>query len=135
MILGIGIDLLEVPRMERELRAGNGLADRLFTPREIEYCGSKRHPARHLAARFAAKEAVFKALGIDGREGLRWRDVEVVSGPNGVPSIRLHGEMRRLAVERGIDSVHLTLTHTRELAAASVVLQGRLRDGGGAEDE
>jgi len=135
MIVGIGLDLLDVARMERELRAGNGLEGQLFTPREIEYCEAKRHPARHFAARFAAKEALFKALAIDAREGLRWREVEVVSGASGDPAIRLYGKTNELAAQRGVDAIHLTLTHTRELAAANVVLQGRGANVTGIQDE
>ncbi|MCC6129911.1 MAG: holo-ACP synthase [Acidobacteria bacterium] len=124
MILGIGIDLLDVPRVAAELAEGdNGFVLDLFTPGEIAYCDSKRYPARHYAARLAAKEAVFKALGGCPPPHV-WRDVEVVSGGDGPPKIALHGALESSAKERGVRTIFVSLSHTDELATASVVLEG-----------
>jgi holo-[acyl-carrier protein] synthase len=108
----VGIDLLEIERLERALERRPRLADRLFTDAERAYAAARPRPARHLAARFCAKEAVSKALGIP----LRPHDVEVVPGEAG-PSVRLTGAAAERAGELGV-SVRVSLTHGRELAAA-----------------
>jgi len=112
---GVGIDLIEIERIERALARRPGLAERLFTPDELSFAGARRRPARHLAARFAAKEAAIKALG----GGCAPRDVEVVGGGSEAPALRLHGRAAALARGRGISLV-ASLTHSRELAAAVV---------------
>jgi holo-[acyl-carrier protein] synthase len=124
MILGIGIDLLDVRRMERELqREGGGLRDRVFTSGEIAYCQGKGRPAQHFAARFAAKEAVFKALAVEQREGWRWRDVEIETDTDGRPRAILHGAPKERAEALGVEVILVTLSHTGELAAAYVILE------------
>jgi len=126
MIVGLGHDVFEVARMEAELRTkGASLTDELFTPDEVAYCEGKRYPARHFAARFAAKEAVFKALGADPAKGHSWREVEIRNEATGQPHVLLHGDTRGLARGRRVDTVLLSLTHTAELAAATVVLESR----------
>jgi holo-[acyl-carrier protein] synthase len=108
----VGIDLLEVERLERALERRPRLAERLFTEAERAYAATRARPGRHLAARFCAKEAVSKALGMP----LRPREVEVVPGDRG-PSVRLTGAAAERADELGV-SVQVSLTHGRELAAA-----------------
>jgi holo-[acyl-carrier protein] synthase len=126
MIVGVGHDVFDVARMDAELRKqGASLRDELFTPDEVAYCEGKRYPARHFAARFAAKEAVFKALGVDPAKGQRWREVEIRNEATGQPRVLLHGDARGLARDRRVDAVLLSLTHTAELAAATVVLESR----------
>jgi holo-[acyl-carrier protein] synthase len=126
MIVGVGHDVFEVARMEDELRReGESLKDVLFTPGEVSYCEGKRYPARHFAARFAAKEAVFKALGTDPAQGQRWREVEICNEPTGQPRVLLHGLTHDLARGRRVGAVLLSLSHTGELAAATVVLESR----------
>ena len=112
MPAGIGIDLIEIERLERALRRRPRLAARLFTDAELEYARARRRPGRHLAARFAAKEAAVKALGIGGF-GLR--EVEVVAGEP--PKLRLHGRAAEVAAERGVE-LAVSLTHSRDHAAA-----------------
>ena len=119
---GVGIDLLEIERLERALERRPRLAERLFRPAELEYARSRRHPAQHLAARFAAKEAALKALGIGG---LGLRDVEVEGGGHEPPRLRLHGRAAAAAAEAGLE-LSVSLTHSRDLAAA--VVQARRRD-------
>jgi len=110
----LGIDLIEIDRVERALARRPRLADRLFRPGELAACAERARPARHLAARFAAKEAAIKALG----GGFPPRDVEVVGSP--APRLRLHGRAAAIAAEQGVD-LAVSLTHSGDNAAAVVV--------------
>lgn len=124
MIVGLGADLLDVEQMERELRReGGGFRDDVFTPAEVSYCGAKAFPARHYAARFAAKEAFWKAVG-SGPEPVSLRDVEVVRTGSGAPRLVLRGGAGAAAKRLGVTSTFVTMTHTAALASASVVLEG-----------
>ncbi len=115
-----GIDLIEIERFERALERRPALAHRLFTDAEIDYAESRRRPGRHLAARFAAKEAAIKALG----EALPPREIEVVRGDDGPPELRLHGSAAASAERRGLE-LTVSLTHSRENAAAVVIAAPR----------
>jgi holo-[acyl-carrier protein] synthase len=117
-VSGIGIDLIDVSRIERALERRPRLAQRLFTESELEYAGARRRPARHLAARFAAKEAVVKAVALG--PGTSIREIEVL--PGSPPGIRLHAEVARVAEERGL-GITVSLTHEREVAAAVAVAE------------
>jgi holo-[acyl-carrier protein] synthase len=124
MIVGIGFDLVEIERIRELFRRHPARAGRrLFTRAEMAYCGARSDPAPSLAARFAAKEALLKALGTGWGGGASWQEVEVHS-EGGAPRLILHGHTRRLAAERGALRAHLSLTHTAELAGAYVVLEG-----------
>ena len=114
---GVGLDLLEIDRMEAALERRPGLAERLFTPGEREYAAAHGRPAQHLAARFCAKEAVTKALGLDV---FRPREVEVLAGGADV-GLRLHGSVAARAAELGVE-VRVSLTHSRATAGAVAVL-------------
>jgi holo-[acyl-carrier protein] synthase len=114
---GAGIDLIEIDRLERALERRPALADRIFTQRELAAARSRSRPARHLAARFAAKEAALKALGLGG---LRLHEVEVEGGKDSPPSLRLSGSAERAAEKRGVE-LDVSLTHSRDLAAAVVI--------------
>lgn len=116
MSSGVGIDLLEIGRMERALRRHPRLAGRVFTAAERDYAAAHARPGRHLAARFAAKEAVVKALGLSGGFGLG--EIEVVAGEP--PSIRLSG---RAAAAAGDRDVQVSLTHSRDFAAAVALVR------------
>ena len=125
MILGVGVDLVRIDRVTGLLeRHGQRALAKLFTAGEAERCREGRHPPESFAARFAAKEAFFKALGTGWGRGGAWTDVEVVSAPSGAPSLRLAGAAAALAEERGIRHIHLSLTHSDDTAAAFVVLEG-----------
>ncbi|MEX2106595.1 MAG: holo-ACP synthase [Solirubrobacterales bacterium] len=115
MATGVGIDLLEIERMERALERHPRLANRVFTDAELDYAGGKARPGRHLAARFAAKEAVVKALGLTGGFGLR--DIEVVAGEP--PTVKLTGRAAEAAAGLRVD---ISLTHSRDNAAAVAVV-------------
>jgi holo-[acyl-carrier protein] synthase len=112
VVRGVGIDLIEIERVERALERRPRLAERLFTPAELAYAQKRSRPGRHLAARFAAKEAVIKALG----QGLPMRQIEVVSGEP--PTLQLHGRAAEVA---GETEIAISLTHSRESAAAVAV--------------
>jgi holo-[acyl-carrier protein] synthase len=123
LIVGIGIDLLDVGRMARELaREGKGLRDDVFSPGETAYCEGMAHPARHYAVRFAAKEAFWKAVG-NGPEAVSLRDVEVERGQAGQPRLVLLGTARSAAERLGVTATFVSLSHTDTLASASVVLE------------
>jgi holo-[acyl-carrier protein] synthase len=116
---GIGIDLIEIERLERALERRPGLRARLFCDAEIEACAARARPGRHLAARFAAKEAALKALGIGG---LRTREVEVTGGGAGPPGLILRGEAAAEAERQGV-ALAVSLSHSRDLATAVVVAE------------
>lgn len=115
MIVGIGVDLVDIPRFERSIARTPRLLERLFAPAERVL---KPHS---LAARYAAKEALIKALG--GSDGVRWTDIEVASEPAGRPVFALSGSTASTIEERGITAVHLSLSHDAGLAAAYVVAE------------
>jgi holo-[acyl-carrier protein] synthase len=121
MILGTGIDIVDVDRIGAALahpRTGERFRLRVFTPNEITYCSRRRNAHESYAARFAAKEAMMKALG----EAFGWREIEVIR-ENGPPAIRLHGRAQTRAAELGIRYVHLSLSHTATMAIASVITE------------
>jgi holo-[acyl-carrier protein] synthase len=124
VIVGIGVDMVSIPRF-RELmeRRGEAAIPRFFTGAEAERCRQSRSSLESFAARFAAKEAFFKALGTGWGLGGRWTEVEVVSADTGAPSLRLTGRAAEAAAERGVSAIHVSLTHTDETAAAFVVLE------------
>ncbi len=119
MIIGIGLDLLDIERMERALARRPTLADRLFTAAELSYAASRARPGQHLAARFCAKEAVTKALGLDI---MRAREIEVVGGGTAGVEIALSGQTAQMAAERQA-TILLSLTHTPTTAGATAVAQ------------
>jgi holo-[acyl-carrier protein] synthase len=116
-VIGIGIDLLEIGRLEQALARRPRLAGRLFTDGELAHARSRHRPGRHLAARFAAKEAAVKALG---GAALALREIEVTGGGRRAPRLRLHGRAAEAAGERGVE-LQVSLTHSREHAAAAVL--------------
>jgi holo-[acyl-carrier protein] synthase len=125
VILGSGVDLCEVPRIEAAVaRYGRRFLERIFTAKEIAYADLKANRFERYAARFAAKEAGMKALGIGWTGGVTWHDFEVVNLPSGRPTLNFHGRAAEVAAKLGVRHVALSLTHTREQALAMVVLEG-----------
>jgi holo-[acyl-carrier protein] synthase len=122
-ILGLGTDLVEVDRFRLALERRARLPERLFSAAEREYAFRQKDPAKSLAARFGAKEAVMKALGV-GLWRFKFRDVEVVRQRSGAPTLRLEGKAALLAEERGVEEWHLSLTHTDHIAMAVAVALG-----------
>ena len=124
MIVGSGIDLMEIDRLERAVaRFGPRFLNRVYTRAEQDYCLRKRNSAESLAARFAAKEAAAKALGTGIGYGVTWREIEVVREPGGKPAIRFHGRAAQIAAYLGVARTSLSLSHTAALAVASVVAE------------
>jgi len=117
--VGVGVDVVEIDRFAESLRRRPRLAERCFTDAEQAYCSRKPFPPQHYAARFAAKEAVGKALGIGMT---RWREVEVVRG-RGAPTIALHGTYAERARQLGVTAVHVSLTHGRDTAMAFAIAE------------
>jgi holo-[acyl-carrier protein] synthase len=124
MVLGVGIDLIETARVRRTVnRFGERFFGRVFTEDEISYCKSMKHPDRHFAARFAAKEAVSKCFGTGiGRE-LGWKDVEIVRDRRGKPGVKLHGNGRALARRMKVKRVLVSLSHTEMYGSAVAVIE------------
>jgi holo-[acyl-carrier protein] synthase len=116
-----GVDLVGVDRLRRLLDEQPELAERVFTTRELAYCRGRRRSAQHLAARFAAKEAVLKAVGTGLGRRMLWTDVEVVNERGGRPAVRLHGEVARWAEHRRITAVDVSLSHTAGMAMAHAI--------------
>lgn len=123
MIKGIGVDMVEIERVGRLIEQDRGFAERVFTEREIAYCESKFSRAQHYAARFTAKEAFFKALGTGFRDGMSWRDVEVENDELGKPQLRLAAVALRQFRRRRLKRALLSLSHTRGMAVALVVIE------------
>ena len=126
MIVGLGMDLVDIARIERLLAdQGERAVRRLFTDGEAEYARQRAQPARHFAARFAAKEAAYKALaGTREARLVSWRDIEVATEWDGRPTLVLHGRAAERAAELGVVRALLTLTHSDAVAGAVVVLEG-----------
>jgi holo-[acyl-carrier protein] synthase len=124
MIVGIGVDIAEVPRIRKALSSyGERFLKRIFTTEEIRYCTGKANAAERLAARFAAKEAGLKALGTGLRGGITWKDVEVVRVPGHKPELRFNGRAKEIAATLGCTRCHLSLSHTADQAIAQVILE------------
>ncbi len=124
-VLGIGVDLVECARIERSLeRFGEKFLHRVFTDGEIAYSMSMKFPARHLAARFAAKEAVSKAFGTGIGKAMGWRNIDVQKKPSGEPFLVFSGPAQELATQRAVTAAFITLSHTEHHAIACIVLDG-----------
>src|SRR2546430_10316065 len=125
-VLGIGVDLVECARIERSLdRFGEKFLSRVFTEGEIKYSMSMKFPARHLAARFAAKEAVSKAFGTGIGKAMGWRHIDIRKKPNGEPFLVFSGSAQELATQRGVISALVNLSHTEHHAVAVIILDGK----------
>jgi holo-[acyl-carrier protein] synthase len=124
MIVGTGIDIAEVDRIRQTIeRFGRRFTERVFTADEIRYCESKANRVERYAARFAAKEAAMKAIGTGWNRGVTWRDVEVRRSPGQRPTMAFHGRAAEFFAKLGATRAHLSLTHTKELAMAQVILE------------
>jgi holo-[acyl-carrier protein] synthase len=124
MIVGLGIDIAEIDRIEAAIRRhGERFLERLFTPGEIAYCDSHRKRSERYAGRFAAKEAAMKALGTGWSKGVRWVDIEVVRQPGGKPALRLSGQAAVHAAQLGVRNISLTITHSGNTALAEVIFE------------
>jgi holo-[acyl-carrier protein] synthase len=118
-IAGLGVDICDIGRMERALERHPTMRPRVFTAEETTYCDTKARPAESYAGRFAAREAVIKALG--GYRGRRWQDISVSRGPSGAPTVVLSGNAKRRADSLGITTILLTFSHEKSAAVAFAV--------------
>jgi holo-[acyl-carrier protein] synthase len=124
-ILGVGMDIVETKRIAESIeRFGDRFLHRVFLDGEVAYAQSMKFPHLHLAARFAAKEAISKAFGTGIGHEMGWRDLEIVRESNGAPRVVLHGRAEVYAKARGVQAVHVSLSHTAEYGAASAVVVG-----------
>ncbi len=119
---GIGIDLVKVSRLQRLLSGHNKHLRKIFTLAEIGYCQERRHQFQHFAARFAAKEAMFKALGTGWNGEIKWTDIEVVRDEMGKPKIDLHGKAKEMAERINVGDILVSLSHCSDYAIAEVIL-------------
>lgn len=124
MVLSIGIDIVEVYRIREAVARTPRFAERVFTEAERHYCESKgAAAAQSYAGRFAAKEAFLKAIKTGWRGKIGWQEIEVETDADGVPSLRISGEAKRIADERGATAIHVSISHTAEHAVAQVLLE------------
>lgn len=124
MIFGIGTDIIEVGRMQKHLEKNDALREKLYTEAEQQYCGKgKITMYQCYAARFAAKEAFFKALGTGYRYGMAFHEIEVLNDELGKPYVNPHGKVKEYLEEKKIKSIHLSMSHVKEMANAFVVLE------------
>lgn len=123
MILGLGVDIVEVQRIRSALKNAERMVNRVFTAEEIRYCSDRKKKFQHFAGRFAAKEAALKALGTGWQRGITWKDVEVSSNKLGKPELTFHGKAKRIFQELGARQTQLSITHAQEYALAVVILE------------
>ena len=124
MVLGLGTDLIEIERIQQSLdRFGERFTQKVFTAGEIMYCERKKQSAESFASRFAAKEAAAKALGTGISRGIQWKEIEVRRAPGERPTLHLTGRAAERAASMGVTNLHLSLTHSRDVAMAVVVAE------------
>ncbi len=123
MIFGIGTDIIEIARVEKELAKDYGLKETLFTANEIKYCESKRNSIQHFAARYAAKEAFFKAIGIGWRNGLSYDHIEIINDEFGKPEVILHNKAKEFYEENGFSNIHVSLSHIKTIVNAIIIIE------------
>jgi len=124
MIVGLGVDVAEVPRIRKVIESqGRRFLGRVYTPEEVAYCEQFRNKFERYAGRFAAKEAAMKALGTGWSHGVRWVDIEVVRQRGRAPSLALKGQAKKIAEALGVKNIALSITHTAEQAIAQVIFE------------
>lgn len=123
MIIGTGIDIIEVGRVAEKVNKNSGFKEKVFSRAECEFCEGKSNSAEHFAARFAAKEAFLKATGKGLTMGYDLNAVEVVEGELGKPEIRLGGVFKEIALASGWNKIHVSLSHVKEMACAVVIIE------------
>jgi holo-[acyl-carrier protein] synthase len=123
VIISSGIDIIEVKRIKKSAQNyGKSFLEKVFTAQEISYAQKKRNPYEHLAARFAAKEAVVKAFGQTDAKPIDWREIEIINRPNGCPKVKLHGELKKRKDKLKISEIIVSLSHIANFAVASAIL-------------
>ena len=123
MIIGTGIDIIEVERIAHRVGRDNGFKEFVFSKDEIIYCEAKASPFQHFAARFAAKEAFLKAVGSGWDSGLQFNEIEIINEKNGRPALHIRGTTEKTLEHLGIRIIHLSLSHLKSMATAVVILE------------
>ncbi|MBI5183793.1 MAG: holo-ACP synthase [Nitrospinae bacterium] len=123
MIIGTGIDIVEINRLEDIIKRYDlHFIKKIFTKSEIAYCQNKAKPSQHFAGRFAVKEAVLKVLGVGMGKGIRWKDIEInIDSHYGIPRVKLYNKAKERAKSMGIDNIHISISHTDNLAIAQAI--------------
>ena len=122
MIIGIGTDIFEVERMKTKIEKQPSLIEGIFTDNEISYCNQFKNKAQRFAARYAAKEAFLKAIGTGWRDGITFKDIDIINDDLGKPEIKLSGIAKQIADKLGVTAIHLSMSHTKDLANAFVII-------------
>ena len=123
MIKGTGADIIEIERIRKAIEKDSKFTDRIFSKDETGYCNSKLRKEIHFAGRFAAKEAFFKALGTGWRDGMKWTEINVINDTLGKPCIRLEGITLDVFRKKGMRTINLSISHTKEFAVAFVIIE------------
>jgi len=123
MIFGIGTDIIDISRIRKAIEANPRFVDKIFTAKEIAYCSQRAMPYQSYAVRFAAKEAVMKAIGTGWDGVINWQDIEIVLNDKGKPSVCLYGASKQFTEAQGITGIHISLSHEKEFAIAYAVLE------------
>ena len=123
MIIGTGVDIVEISRIRQAANKWKGkFLDRVFTTNELNYSNRKKFIYQHLAARFAAKEAVLKAFGDSSINKMEWKEIEIINNKDGRPMVRVKGEVKRTMNKRGVYDIIVSLSHTKNYAVANAIL-------------
>jgi holo-[acyl-carrier protein] synthase len=125
LIVGIGTDIFEVKRMKERLQKQPSFIDGIYTEQEINYCNQHKYKEQHYAARYAAKEAFFKAIGTGWRNGIKFQEIEIINDDLGKPEILLHGKAKEAMKNIKAGSIHVSLSHTQEYAVAFVIINNK----------
>jgi len=123
MIAGLGTDIIEVGRIKEKLLTDEEFMRNIFTPAEIEYCESKKNRAENFAARYAAKEAFFKALGTGWRYGMAFKEIEITNDDLGKPGIIVYGKVKEFFKKNNIKNINVSMSHIRDMVNAIVILE------------
>jgi holo-[acyl-carrier protein] synthase len=123
MIIGTGIDIIEVDRIAARVGRDSGFKEMVFSKDEMKYCDAKASPFEHYAARFAAKEAFLKAVGSGWDSGLQWNEIEVLNEESGKPVLYITGMTKEMLLPLGIRIIHVSLSHLKSMATAIVILE------------
>ncbi len=123
MIIGIGVDIVEIHRLRNALRGTQRMQERVFTEEEIQFCTSRKRQYQHFGGRFAAKEAALKALGTGWSRGIRWKDVEITDDETGKPILTFHGKAKEIFEQLTARTAWISITHSPDHAVAMVILE------------
>ena len=124
MVLGLGIDIIEISRIKESIdEYGDSFLQKVYTPNEIEYCSGKANKYQHFAARFAAKEAVYKAFSTSHQEGLSWQDIEITNEPSGMPVVKLNGKLKSFLSDN--KDLKISISHSDNFVTCVAIIDQR----------